>query len=134
MLGGAVVSRQLVGGGKAFAAAVTLKIHLGPGALRALAQARCSVGGQLPLRAETFAALLAVVLLLSEVEAQVVLHGQPVGIRGVADVAVVLANFVKVFVVGQAAGVAVGLPTLLTGKRPTPTFGRIELLRPGGAR
>jgi len=129
----AVVSCELIGCGETFTAAVALKIHLGPGALRALAESGCGVGGELPLGAEAFTTLLAVVLLLGEVEAQVVLHGQPVGVRRVADVTVVLPDFVKVLVIGQAAGMAVRLPTFLTGKRPPPTFSRVELLRPGGA-
>lgn len=61
-------------------------------------------------------------LLLGKVEAQVVLHGQPVGVGGVADVAVVLSNFVEVLVVGQAACVAVRLPALFTGKGPAPAL------------
>lgn len=59
---------KLISRGKAFTAAITLKIHLGPGALWAFAQASCSVGSQLSLGAEALAALLAVVLLLGEVE------------------------------------------------------------------
>lgn len=45
VLGRAVVGCQLVGCGKAFTATVTLKIHLGPGALWPFAQAGCSVSG-----------------------------------------------------------------------------------------
>lgn len=132
MLSWAVVSRQFVSRGESFAAAIALKVHLGPRALRAFAQASCSVSGKLPLSAKTFAALLTVVLLLGKVEAQVVLHGQPVGVRGVANVAVVLSNFMKVLVVGQAAGVAVRLSAFFTGKRSSPTFSRVKLLGPGG--
>lgn len=44
MLGWAVMGCELIGRGKAFTAAITLKIHLGPGALRPFAQAGCSVG------------------------------------------------------------------------------------------
>lgn len=133
MLGGAVVGRQLVGGGKAFTAAIALKVHGGPGALRALAQAGGGVGGELPLGAETFATFLAVVLFLGKVEAQVVLHGQPVGVRRVANVTVVLPNFVKVLVIGQAAGVTVRFPTFFTGKRAASTFSWVKFLRSGGA-
>lgn len=131
VLGGAVVSGQGVGRGEAFAAAVALEVHLGPGPLRAFAQAGRGVGGQLPLGAEALPALLAVVLLLGEVEPEVVLHGQPVGVRGVADVAVVLPNFVKVLMVGQAAGVAVRLSALLAREGSPAAFSRVELLRSG---
>lgn len=68
VLSRAVVSREFVCRGKALTAAVALKVHLGPGALWAFAQAGRSVGGELPLGAEAFATLLAVVLLLGEVE------------------------------------------------------------------
>lgn len=130
VLGWAVMSCKFISRGKAFTAAIALKIHLGPGALRPFAQAGCSVGGKLPLGAEAFAALLAVVLLLGEMEAEVVFHCQPVGIRGVANVAVILPNFVKVLVVGQAACMSVGLPTFFTGKRPPSSFSGVKLLRP----
>lgn len=62
-----------------------------------------------------------------------VLHGKSVGVCRVANVAVVLPDFMKVLVIGQAASVTVRLPTFLTGKRSTATFGRVELLGPGGA-
>lgn len=127
------MSSELVRRGKALAAAVALIIHLGTRALRALAEASCSVGGELSLGAETFTTLLAVVLLLGKVEAQVVLHGQPVGVRGVADVAVVLPNFVKVLVIGQAASVPIRLTAFLAGKRPPPSLSGVKLLGPGGA-
>lgn len=106
---------------------------MGPGTLRPLAQAGRSVGGELPLCAEAFATLLAVVLLLGEVETEVVLHGQAVGVCGVADVAVVLSDLVKVLVISQATSVTVSLPTFLTGERPPPTFSRVKLLRPRGS-
>lgn len=44
VLGWAVMSSKFISRGKAFTAAITLKIHLGPGALGAFAQPRCSVG------------------------------------------------------------------------------------------
>lgn len=44
VLGWAVMGRKRISCGKAFAAAIALKIHLGPRALRAFAQACCSVG------------------------------------------------------------------------------------------
>lgn len=44
MLGWAVMGCKRISCGKAFAAAITLKVHLGPRALRAFAQACCSVG------------------------------------------------------------------------------------------
>lgn len=122
MLGGAVMSGERVGCGETFAAAVAFEIHLGPGTLWTFAQARRGVGGKLPLGAESLATLLAVVLLLGKVETQVVLHGQPVGVRGVAHIAVVLPNFVKVLMVGQAASMTVRLSTLFTREGPPPTF------------
>lgn len=133
VLGGAVVSGQRVGRGETFAAAVAFEVHLGPGPLGAFAQAGRGVGGELPLGAESLPALLAVVLLLGKVETEVVLHGQPVGVRGVADIAVVLPNFVKVLMVGQAAGVTVRLSTLLTREGSPSTFSRVKLLRSGSS-
>lgn len=44
VLGWAVMSSKFISRGKAFTAAITLKIHLGPGALWAFAQPSCSVG------------------------------------------------------------------------------------------
>lgn len=63
-----------------------------------------------------------------------VLHRQPVGVSGVADVTVVLSDLVKVLVIGQAARVTVRLPAFLAGERSPSTFGRVEFLRPGRAR
>lgn len=133
MLGWAVVGRELIGRGKAFTASVALKVHLDPGALRPFAQAGGSVGGELPLGAEAFPAFLAVVLLLGEVETQMVLHRQPVGVRRVAHITVVLPDLVKVLVVGQAAGVSVRLAAFFTGERPPSGFCRVKLLGPGGS-
>lgn len=90
------------------------------------------MSGQLPLSAEPFAALLTVVLLLCKVEPQVVLHSQAVWVGGVADIAVVVSDFVEVLVVGEAPRVTVRLPTLLTGERPATALSRIELLRSRG--
>lgn len=131
MLGWTVMSRELVSCGKAFAAAVALEIHLSARALWAFAQAGCSVGSELPLGAEALATLLAVVLLLGKMETKVVFHCKPVRICRVANIAVVLSNFVKVLVIGQAARMAVSLSTFFTGKRPPCTFGRIKLLGSG---
>lgn len=129
MLGGAVVSSKSVGCGETFAASVTFEIHLGPGSLRAFAQAGRGVGGKLSLGAKSFPALLAVVLFLGKVETEVVLHCQSVGVRGIAHVAVVLPNFVKVLVIGKAASVTVGLSTLLTREWTPATFSWVKFLR-----
>lgn len=66
-------------------------------------------------------------------ETQVIFHGQSIWVRGVADVAVILSDLVKVLVIGQAASMSVGLPTLIAGKRPPSTFCRVKFLRPGGS-
>lgn len=133
MLSWAVVGCKLISRGETFAAAITFKVHLSSRALRAFAEAGCSVGGQLPLGAETLSTLLAVVLLLGKVETQVVFHGQPVGVCGVANIAVVLPNFVKVLVICQAASMTVCLSTFFTRKGPSPTFGWVKLLGSGGS-
>ena len=88
---------------------------------------------QLALGAEAAAAVGAGELLHGEVHAQVVLHGQPVGVGGVAHIAVVLAGLVQVLVVGQAAGVPVGASALVTGER-APTLGVVGLWWARGAR
>lgn len=62
-----------------------------------------------------------------------VLHSQPVGVSRVADVTVVLSDFVKVLVIGQAARVTIRLPAFFTGKRSPSTFSRVKFLRPGSA-
>lgn len=129
MLGGAVMSSERISCGEAFAAAVAFKIHLGPGPLGAFAQASCCVGGKLPLGAESLSALLAVVLFLGKVETKVVLHCQSVGVRGVAHIAVVLPNFVKVLMVGQTASMTVCLSTLFTRERSPSTFCWVKFLR-----
>lgn len=62
-----------------------------------------------------------------------VFHCQPVGVRGVANIAVVLSDFMEVLVISQAAGVAVCFATFFTGKRPPSTFSWIKLLGPGSS-
>lgn len=57
-------------------------------------------------------------LLEAKVDAQVVLHGQLVGVGVVADGAVVLARLVRVLVVDQAAGVAVAAAALVADVGP----------------
>lgn len=98
--------------------------------MRPLAEARSVVGSKLFLSAKALATLLAVVLLLGEVESQVVLHGQPVGVCGVADIAMVLSDLVKVFVVGQAACMPVCLATLIACKGTPPAFRLVKFLGP----
>lgn len=129
MLGGAVMSCKGIGCREAFAAAVAFEIHLGPGSLWAFAQAGRGVGGKLPLGAESLSTLLAVVLFLGKVKTEVVLHCQSVGVRGVAHIAMVLPNFVKVFMVGQAASMTVRLSTLFTRERSPSTFSWVKFLR-----
>lgn len=129
MLSGAIMSSERIGCGKAFAAAITFKVHLGTRPLGAFAQACCGVGGKLSLGTETFSALLAVVLFLGKVETKVVLHCQSVWVCRVAHIAVVLSNFVEILMVGQAASMTVGLSTLLTRERSPSTFSWIKFLR-----
>ena len=88
------------------------------------------MGGKLFLSAEALATLLAVVLLLGEVETQVVFHGQPIGVCGVADIAMVFPDLVEVFVVGQTTCMAVCLSTLVTGKGTAPSLRLIKFLGP----
>ena len=92
------------------------------------------MGSKLFLSAESLATLLAVVLLLGEVETQVVLHGQPIGVCGVADIAMVLPDLMEVFVVGQTTCMAVCLATLVAGKGTAPTLRLIKFLGPRCAR
>lgn len=129
MLSGAVMSSERIGCGKAFAAAITFEIHLGTRSLGAFAKACCGVGGKLPLGTEPLPALLAVVLFLGKVETKVVLHCQSVGVCRVAHVAVVLSNFVKILMVGQAARMAVGLSALFTREWSPSTFSWVKFLR-----
>jgi len=130
MLGRAVMGREFLGCCVTLATAVTLKIHLGSRTLGSLAEACSVVCSKLFLGAEALATLLAVVLLLGEVETQVVLHGQPVRVCGVADIAMVLSDLVEVFVVGQAACMAVCLTTLVAGKGTTPALRLVKFLGP----
>lgn len=55
---------------------------------------------------------------MGKVGAHVILHGEPVGVRVVANGAVVFAGFMSVSVVDQASRVAIRTPALVTGKRP----------------
>lgn len=73
--------------------------------------------GELLLPPEGPPTLLAAVLLQSKVDAQVVLHGQLVGIGVVANRAVVFTSLVRVLVVDQTPRVAVGPSTLVAGVR-----------------
>lgn len=77
---------------------------------------------QLLSAAEAFAALWTRVLFVGEVGAQVVLHGQLVGVGVAADGAAVLARLVGVPVVDKAAGVAVCAAALVAGERPLVGF------------
>ena len=88
------------------------------------------MGSKLFLSSETLATLLTVVLLLREVETQVIFHGQPVGVSGVADIAMVLPDLVEVFVVGQAACMAVCLATLVAGKGTASALRLVKFLGP----
>lgn len=128
MLGGAIVSSERICCGEAFATAVAFEIHLGPRPLGTFAQAGRGVGGKLPLGAESFSALLTVVLFLGKVETKVVLHCQPVGVCGVAHIAMVFPNFVQVLMVGQAASMTVRLSTLFTRERSSSTFSWVKFL------
>lgn len=80
-----------------------------------------SVSFQLPLVPKPTSTVLARILLESKMHTQVILHSQTVGVGGVANVAMVLADLVQVLVIGQTAGVTVGTAALITGKRAAST-------------
>lgn len=116
---GTGMRRQLIGGDKGLSTFFTFEVlcssatpSLHP--LRhVLFEVWADVVGQLPLYPEAFSTVLAAVLLQCEVNAQVVLHGQLVGVGVVTNRAVIFTCLVRVLVVDQTSSVAVGPPTLV---------------------
>lgn len=107
---------------EAFTTAVALIVSSrapSTGTRQVFAQLVGGVGLKLALSAETTATVRAGELLHGEVHAQVILHGQAVGVSGVAHVAVVLASLVQVLVIGQASSMTVAATTFFTGEGPT---------------
>lgn len=60
-----------------------------------------------------------------------VFHSQSVGVCRIANIAVVLPNFVEVLVIGQTACMTICLSTFFTGERTPPSFSWVKLLGPG---
>lgn len=113
---------ELVCSSKTLAAPITLVIHLSNSSCRTLAELCRVVGGQLLLGTESFATFLASVLLEGKMKTQMVFHGQAVGVSGVADIAVILANFVKILVIGQASCMTIAPSALITGEGSSSPF------------
>lgn len=113
---------QLVCSSETLTAPITLVIHLSNSTCSPLAELCRVVGGQLLLGTESFAALLASVLLEGKMKTQMVFHGQAVRVSGVADIAVILANFVKILVIGQATCMTIAPSTLITGEGSSSPF------------
>lgn len=55
---------------------------------------------------------------MRKVGAHVILHGQPIGVRVVANGTIIFPHFMRVSVVDQTSRVAIRAPALVAGKRP----------------